>query len=387
MALIPNVSLEIIALFVLVKTHLLAIPSQDVYLSKVRPYSFIQYLSQTFVLALVQLPAVTQNPCFPSPCGLNSECREIGNLPSCSCLPNYIGSPPNCRPECSVNSDCTSNLACIREKCRDPCPGSCGINAQCRIISHIPICNCIEGYTGDPFIQCNIAPEKRKNSHLQSCNVHISIIPSATPAPTIDACNPSPCGPNAQCLDGICTCIANYQGDPYRGCRPECLLNSDCASERSCVNNKCINTCLEACGRNTECSVINHIPMCSCITGYTGNAFVLCSPLPEIEKNTPCIPSPCGPNSVCREVSQQAVCSCIPGFIGSPPTCRPECITSTECQLNQACSNQRCIDPCPGSCGLNSVCQIVNHHPICICKSGYTGDPFVRCSFIGKKPT
>lgn len=82
-------------------------------------------------------------------------------------------------------------------------------------------------------------------------------------------------------------------------------------------------------------------------------------------------------------INQQPVCSCIPGFIGRPPTCRPECITSTECPLNQACSNQKCIDPCPGSCGIESVCQVVNHHPICMCKPGYTGDPFVKCSIIG----
>lgn len=221
---------------------------------------------------------VIQNPCFPSPCGPNSQCREIGDLPSCSCLSNYIGSPPNCRPECSVNSDCTSNLACIREKCQDPCPGSCGINAECKVFSHIPICNCLEGYTGDPFVQCHISPPERKDSFPIYIRVHIHIVSLATSAPIQDACNPSPCGPNTKCLDGICTCLPDYQGDPYTGCRPQCVLNNDCPSDKSCVRNKCINTCLSACGTNAECNVINHIPMCSCLEGYTGNAFVLCSP-------------------------------------------------------------------------------------------------------------
>jgi hypothetical protein len=98
----------------------------------------------------------------------------------------------------------------------------------------------------------------------------------------------------------------------------------------------------------------------------------------------PCAPSPCGPNSQCRAINNQAVCSCVPGYIGSPPTCRPECVTSPECALNKACVNQKCIDPCPGTCGLNAICQVVNHNPICSCPQGQTGDPFTRCSIISK---
>lgn len=99
-----------------------------------------------------------KHPCFPSPCGLNAECREIGNTPSCSCLPTYIGSPPNCRPECTIHSDCPSDHACINSKCQDPCPGSCGAFAKCSVQNHIPICICIDGYIGDPFTSCKPQP-------------------------------------------------------------------------------------------------------------------------------------------------------------------------------------------------------------------------------------
>lgn len=92
-----------------------------------------------------------------------------------------------------------------------------------------------------------------------------------------------------------------------------------------------------------------------------------------------CSPSPCGPYSICREVKGHAVCSCQPNYIGAPPNCRPECIVSSECALDKACVNQRCIDPCPGTCGQHARCQVVNHSPVCSCPSGYTGDPFVRC--------
>lgn len=100
------------------------------------------------------------NPCQPSPCGPNSQCREINNQAVCSCLPDYIGSPPGCRPECTVNQECPTIQACVNQKCTDPCPGVCASNAQCQVKNHSPICSCRPGYTGDPFSRCFIQPRK-----------------------------------------------------------------------------------------------------------------------------------------------------------------------------------------------------------------------------------
>lgn len=100
------------------------------------------------------------NPCLPSPCGPFSECKENNGIPSCTCLDNYLGSPPNCRPECVISADCSSNLACIHNKCINPCPGSCGINAQCLVKNHTPICTCLENFVGDAFTECKIKGKK-----------------------------------------------------------------------------------------------------------------------------------------------------------------------------------------------------------------------------------
>lgn len=142
--------------------------------------------------------------------------------------------------------------------------------------------------------------------------------------------------------------------------------------------------------------------MCSCLPNYEGNAFVQCRPIQGLfEKDSsfgrcyngcvlalpvadPCSPNPCGPNSQCREINGQAVCSCVPGFIGSPPTCRPECVVNSECPLNEACNNQKCKDPCPGTCGISARCEVVSHNPICSCPPRFSGDPFIRCSPIRK---
>lgn len=95
------------------------------------------------------------SPCEPSPCSYNAICTERNGVGACSCLPDYIGNPyEGCRPECVVDTDCASSLTCIQSKCQNPCPGTCGQNAECQVINHHPSCSCISGYTGNPFQYC-----------------------------------------------------------------------------------------------------------------------------------------------------------------------------------------------------------------------------------------
>ena len=100
------------------------------------------------------------SPCTPSPCGFNAICKEQNGVGSCICSPDYIGNPyEGCRPECVIDTDCPSALSCIRSKCQDPCPGTCGTNAECRVINHRPACTCIQGYSGNPFQYCTLMRE------------------------------------------------------------------------------------------------------------------------------------------------------------------------------------------------------------------------------------
>lgn len=78
-------------------------------------------------------------------------------------------------------------------------------------------------------------------------------------------------------------------------------------------------------------------------------------------------------------MNQQAVCSCQREYQGTPPNCRPECVVNNECPSNRACHKFKCSDPCPGTCGLNARCEVINHNPICTCPNGLIGDPFTRC--------
>ena len=48
------------------------------------------------------------------------------------------------------------------------------------------------------------------------------------------------------------------------------------------------------------------------------------------------------------------------------------------------CFRNKCVDPCPGVCGYNANCRVVNHSPVCSCLPNYVGDPFVGCSLQRK---
>ena len=63
------------------------------------------------------------------------------------------------RPECTTDPECPQHLACIQEKCQDPCyTSTCGVNAECKAKNHRAICVCIYGFVGDPYTIC----EERK---------------------------------------------------------------------------------------------------------------------------------------------------------------------------------------------------------------------------------
>lgn len=210
--------------------------------------------------------------------------------------------------------------------------------------------------------------------------------PEATP------CHPSPCGLNAECRErngaGACYCLPGFEGNPYdqdRGCRRECDTSEDCNDRLACVKYKCVDPCVGICGNFALCHVERHVPTCTCPPGLTGDPFLQCREIPippERTTENPCSPSPCGPNSNCRNNAGQAVCSCAAGYVGTPPQCRPECVVNAECPSDRACVNLKCVDPCPHSCGIGSVCHISNHNPICSCPNGYTGDPFTQCTRV-----
>lgn len=75
-------------------------------------------------------------------------------------------------------------------------------------------------------------------------------------------------------------------------------------------------------------------------------------------------PCRCGINAVCDVLNHRASCKCLPGYTGNPKNgCEPP------------------TNPCiPNPCGINAMCEIDNGNPICFCPKGLTGNPFKNCS-------
>lgn len=105
------------------------------------------------------------NVCDPNPCGPNAICSITNEgHHMCHCPEGLSGDPTSISgcggPECRTDDDCSLTLACTGLRCRDPCPGSCGIGATCRVEKHHPVCTCIHGLTGNPLIRCSPLPGK-----------------------------------------------------------------------------------------------------------------------------------------------------------------------------------------------------------------------------------
>lgn len=96
-----------------------------------------------------------------------------------------------------------------------------------------------------------------------------------------------------------------------------------------------------------------------------------------VERN-PC--EQCGENAECTIEEDSVICKCPENFIGNPHlVCRPECTINEDCPRYLACQNLRCSTPCPGACGKNAICDVLNHRPACSCPFGFIGDPYTEC--------
>jgi hypothetical protein len=143
-----------------------------------------------------------------------------------------------------------------------------------------------------------------------------------------------------------CTCEPGFTGNPESGCiRLECQTDSQCPSNKACINYKCEDPCLVTvrCGINEICSVFNHRPECSCEKGF----------IQDYEK----------------------------GCILHEEVCRYD----GDCPSQTACIRSECVNPCNATepCGVNSICKVLDTLPvrtmICECLPGYQGNAAIQC--------
>merc|ERR1711973_258561 len=343
-------------------------------------------------------------------------------------------------PECVIDPDCQRGFVCQSQRCvekPDPCdPSPCGPGAVCTVnIAGNPICRCEPGLIPKPDTITGCGPECTRDPECQQGYV----CQSQRCVPRPDPCQPSPCGPNTECMENrqgnpVCRCLAGYipMPDTISGCRRECEVDSDCGPENVCDQYRCVprpDPCDPSpCGPNTECNANRQgNPVCTCLPGFApqpdtitgcgkieartpppdpcfpspcgrntrcevnqlGNPVCKCLPgyipMPDTisgcKENDPCNPDPCGAGAECLRRGQQAQCQCPAGFKGDPYVfCkRGDCEYDSDCASSLACFDFNCRDPCIGTCGRNANCEVRNHRPICSCPQGFTGDPLAAC--------
>jgi len=258
---------------------------------------------------------VKPDPCDPSPCGPNTECSVLpsGN-PICRCLPTYVPKPDTitgCGRECEIDRDCNGDNICQNYKCvprPDPCqPTPCGPNTECNVnFQGNPVCTCLSGFEPQPDTITGCSKVEARTPPPDPCfpspcgpntqcdvnrlgNPVCKCLPGYIPQPdTItgcveepDPCNPNPCGPGAECLargrQAECKCPAGFKGDPYAFCkRGDCEYDHECSSSLACFDYNCRDPCIGTCGRNANCEVQDHRPICSCPQGFTGDPLSGC---------------------------------------------------------------------------------------------------------------
>jgi len=320
------------------------------------------------------------DPCDPSPCGPGAVCTvNIAGNPICRCEPGLIPKPDTitgCGPECTRDPECQQGYVCQSQRCvprPDPCqPSPCGPNTECMENRQgNPVCRCLAGYIPMPDTISGCRRECEVDSDCGPGNVCDQY--RCVPRP--DPCDPSPCGPNTECNENrqgnpVCTCLPGYQP------QPDTITGCSKIEARTPPPDPCFPS---PCGPNTNCNV-NRLgnPVCQCISGYI--------PAPDTitgckEKPDPCNPNPCGPNADCVPTGDTATCRCPAGYKGDPfVSCRKgDCEYDRECPQSLACFNYNCKDPCIGTCGQNTNCEVRNHRPICSCVEGFRGDPLISC--------
>lgn len=360
------------------------------------------------------------NPCvYDNPCSSRAECKVQNHMALCRCTKGYIGNPyVDCRrepePECRQDGDCAPQLACINNRCQNPCAvlEPCQRPADCQVVASLPvrtmICVCPPGYISSGSGTCNPV----------TAVIEIGACISDTDCSSDRACHngickdPCDCGPNAACRvknhKPICTCKQGFDGNPSIGCiKVECRSNDECSGQHSCVNRQCIPVCATdrlVCGEKAVCYGANHRAICECPPGLSGNPRTSCIKVgcradSECPNSKACINSkcenpcaeanPCDNSGECKVYNHIVECACPPGTVSDGKTgclkIEETCRRDSDCPSHFACIGGDCVNPCNSTepCGVNAACRVIDTQPVrtmvCECLPGYQGNAAVQC--------
>lgn len=230
-------------------------------------------------------PCLVQNPCGANaecyPYGNRAECRCLSGYRGNPYIRCYVVG-------CHSNNDCPNDRTCISAQCINPCvyDNACAPRAECRVQNHFAVCRCPPGYIGNPYVGCR--PEPRPECKEDpDCPTRLACLNEKCqdPCSVLEPCKlPSEClvVGSVPVRTMICVCPSGYVSSGSGTCKAtppvttigECVSDADCPEDKACVRGVCIAPC--NCGPNADCRIKDHKPVCACREGYEGNPEIEC---------------------------------------------------------------------------------------------------------------
>jgi hypothetical protein len=306
-------------------------------------------------------------------CGADKHCT-ISCRTSRDCLPSERCNSGLCAFVCQSMNDCAPGQLCSSGHCQDlstPVEGRCSSDSDCN--------SEFACRATDPDSHSFVSLDKSNDRDVTENNTGscLNVCEGILCARNSD-CKVKDHKP-------ICECRNGYFGNPNDeriGCRrAECEQNFDCSFDKVCQNHQCISACQAfgaslKCASNAACVPIDHRADCRCSAGYTGDPYRSCRQIDFCKQL-----NSCHSTAICKSTLQGPICECpIDKSIGSPyeePGCRsPNTCPNgnSDCPANAVCAGGMCRNPCEKTlCGPNAFCRVENRTPVCSCRSGFIG--------------
>ncbi|UJR82855.1 hypothetical protein [Sandaracinus amylolyticus] len=265
----------------------------------------------------------TDQACEPDPCPADRRC---------------IASPEGARCECPAGTHdddgaCVPDTTCL--------PTSCNGHGSCDDASGRPSCACEEGWIGASCDGCDEASGFHDDG-AGGC--------------TMDPCLPNPCTAPSQ---SVCAVIEG--GEIECRCDPGFHLEGGaCVIDETCE--------ASSCGDHGTCAVVDGRIVCTCETGWTGDACDACDDGYHDDgaggcTTDVCLPNPCtAPSqSVCIDEGGTARCECDPGYHsdGVGGCTDDPCVPSPCAAMGMACrvvgGSAECYEP---PCDDDNPCTV-----------------------------
>lgn len=336
------------------------------------------------LLAGCSAPAPT-DVCPASYCNGHGSCREVAQLPTCSCESGYVGATCNA---CDVGTHAVGNDCVVDERCDE----RCGEHGTCVVTNGVAACQCAVGYDGptctacygsfvatsdggvDAGVTCSI-PEQCTVASCAAgftCDDSSGRIACSCAGSTCAACTPDLCGAHGTCSEtrGLvtCTCDTGHQGERCGSCYPG-YVSSDggtCFAAEQCT--------ASACSGHGQCNASTGKVQCTCDAQYGGTSCETCASgfhrnaSGDCSADETCTATSCPGTASCDDTGGIVVCRCNIGYAGA--NCA-QCYPGYHLEQGACVLDQRCL---PSSCGP-AACEDGSGRVVCFDRFGNPGCP------------